>query len=274
VTYADKTLSRGYDFESLRAELDEWLLNCLHWAGLPVRAEENVYVADEYWDVQESPRDRKVRQSPLEAVRDRERSLADYHVHRADATPAQRAVLKAVTDGGEARDVDAIADDAGVSERTVYRAAETFGEVLQAVDGTLRMTDGVVREKVNDLLEQLESTAEWIEGSLDRLVDGEDRIAEDSPFAKWLRTYGIEFDAREGNLHVHAGQYDMVEIRKLLRAGLSAARQTGPHVFDDVFACSASWHDADGDRRTAVNPFALQGQSSIAVLGAHIARLG
>jgi len=274
VDYAEKNVPEGYDFESLYAELDEWLLNCVHWAGLPVRADESVYEADAYWDVTESVRDRHIRQSPLGAARDQEQDLAEYHVLRADATPAQRAVLKAVTDGGENQPVETVAENAGFSERTVYRAVDAFGDIMETVNGRLQMVDGVIREKASDLLGGLEDTLEWLDDSLDRLADGEDRLAEDSPFAKWLRTYGVEFDTTNHELHVHAGAYDTVEIRKLLRAGLSAARQTGPHIFDEVFRCSATWMCKDGDRREAVNPFALQGQSSIAVLGAHIARLG
>jgi len=274
VDYAEKAVPKGYDFEILYAELDEWLLNCVHWAGLPVRAEDDVYESDAYWDVTESVRDRKVRQSPLEAARDQEQDLAAYHVHRADATPAQRAVLEVVTDGGEDQPVDAIADDAGVSERTVYRAVEAFGDILETIDGRVQVVDHVIREKIEQLLAGLEDTMDWISGSLDRLTDGADRIAADSPFAKWLRTYGVEFDTMNNELHVHAGAYDIVEIRKLLRSGLAAARQTGPHVFEDVIACSATWTGTDGDEREAINPFAVQGQTSIAVLGAHIARLG
>ena len=271
----DGALPEGYDLDALRGELDEWLLNSLYWADVPIRADPQVYVADAYWTPAESERDIRLVEDPMPTMRERERRLAEHHVFSADATPDQRAVMDVATDGGP-QSIDDVAAAAGVSERTVRRAAETFGTVLEVVDGEVAAADGVIREKVDQLLATLGDAADWAQQSIeDVLADREQTIDEDSAFAKWMRTYGVNLveEGSDTEIAVHVGHYTKAEIQAVLREGLEAARHTGHNIHDILLRAGVSWYDQAGDRRRAERAFAIQG-NGISVLGNILARIG
>lgn len=59
----------------------------LDWAGITTRANERVYVADEYWNVTEAKRDLTVYQNPIEDIIQREQDLAVPYMTRGELTP-------------------------------------------------------------------------------------------------------------------------------------------------------------------------------------------
>lgn len=268
-------LPETYDFDALYQELDQWLVNCLYWAGVSIRADPHTYVADAYWTPTESERDIRLIEDPMPTMRERERRLAEYHVLQADVTPNQRDVLAVATDGGP-KEIDEVANKAGVSERTVRRAADAFGAVLEVDQATVSAADGVIRDKVDQLLATMEDTAGWVQESIENTLSKRDHtIGEDSALAKWMRTYGVNLTDRGSETHIsiNVGHYNLVEIRKLLREGLRAARDTGHNVHDVLLDAAVSYYDEHGDRVHDEAAFAIQG-NGIAIRGALLETIG
>jgi AcrR family transcriptional regulator len=241
-----------------------------------LRADPNVYITDQYWDLSESRRDRRVVDDPMPTLREREERLAEYHVMREDATPSERDVLASLADGGKL-DVDEVSESADVSERTVYRAAETFETIVDVSDRVVQLGDEVVRDKVSQLVSSLSNATEWVEDSLETIRERRGTyIDDDSAFARWMRTYGVNLDrsgAGQDELAIHVGHFDLVEIRKVLREGLRAARVTGHNLHDLLLDSAVSYYDTDGHRRRDEIPFAIQG-NSIAIKGALLEQIG
>lgn|GEM_PF-1684203 len=268
-------LPPAYDLDSLIGELDDWLVNVLYWGGVPIRADPHTYVADAYWTPTESERDVQLLEDPMPTMREREERLAEYHVLQADATPDQKEVLAVATDGGP-ESIDDIAAKAGVSERTVRRAAEAFGSILEIDQGVVSAADGVMREKINQLLATIEDAASWASESIGKLLEDRDhQIGADSAFAKWMRTYGVNMTRRGSDVEIsiNVGHYDLVEIRKLLREGLRAARDTGHNIHDLLLGAAVEYYNADGDRVRDEAAFAIQG-NGISIRGALLETIG
>jgi hypothetical protein len=261
------------DAFDLRAELTEWLLNALHWAGLPTSPDETVYVADQYWDVDARDDELPVRADPMPALEEQRRDLAEYHVLREDLSPGERSVLKALADGGEGHYED-VADAADASTSTVYRAAEKLSDVVDRAHGELRLTDEVVADRVDELFSSLEDTAAWIEGQVSALAREHEYLSEDSTFAKWMRSHGVGIEERRGqvDLELHGGRYTRDEVQRVLRAGYDAARQAGPNLGDTLLDASVTWTAPDGERVGPRQAFTIQSRSTIFALGNTTAR--
>lgn len=245
----------GFDFQDLRRELDEFLLFALNAAGLPLRADPDVYVEDEYWTVDERDRDVTVHADPTEELREAEEDLTRAYLAREDLTPTDRAVIEALADGGRMH-YEQLVEKTDSSSSSVYRAIDRWGTLVQKVGrGTYDLADDVVREKIEDVFTTLEDVTEWVERGIDAIVDGSDEIAADSPLAKWARRHGVLLDERADDLEVElTGDYSKLEIQKLLRAGLEAARDTGAKTAAR-FVDGSFTYRMDGHRKPDQTPF-------------------
>jgi hypothetical protein len=261
--------------DELRAELDEYLLSALHWAGLSTRATPEHYVEDEYWTLQEDDREVTIHEDPTEAVREVEQDLAVHHVAREDVTAGERAVLKALTDGGREMHHEELADASGTSSSTVYRAAEKFANVVRVANGTLSLEDEVIHEKLRELFAGLEERAEWVKRGIQDLVERDGLVSEDSALARWTRRYAVAItEDRDGMTVELTGRYSKHEIQRTLRAGYEAARATGANTATQFTEATFAWTTDDGDRRSNCSPFTVWSGSQLRVLGAPIGSIG
>ncbi len=257
----------GFDFADLQHEVDEYLMFALNSAGLPLRADPDTYVADEYWSLQETARDLEIHSDRTDDLRQAEEEMATYQLASDDATPAQRAVLRALADGGRAMDRDELAEDSDTSTSTVQRAFETFGSLIERVEqGTYALADEVIADKVDELMSGLEDVAEWVEDGIDALVESKHEIANDSALANWARNHRARVQGTYDGLEIDlAGTRNIVEIRRVLRAGLEAARRTGSKTAAEFVDADITF-TVDGDRRTQ-KAFSRIG-SGLKILGA------
>jgi len=257
----------GYDFQNLRRECDEFLMYALNAAGLSLRADGDTYVSDQYWPATERRRDLKIHADKPDELRETEEQLTTYHLASDEASSSERAVLHSLADGGRPMDRHELAENSGTSTSTVQRAYETFGPVIARIErGVYDIADDVVRDKVTELLDGLEDLTEWVENGIDAIVNGRGEISEDSALATWARNHRARIRDNYDGLEVElAGDRDLVEVRRVLRAGLEAARATGSKAARD-FADAQITFKIDGDRRTQ-KAFSRIG-SGLKILGA------
>lgn len=241
-----------FDFQDLRHELDEFLIFALNSAGLPLEADHETYVGDEYWSVETAQRGISVHADKTDDVREHEEDRATYLLASDEITPSQRAVLQAIADGGRQMDRHEIAAESDTSTSTVQRTYEACAGVIERVGrGMYYLADDVVREKISQLLNGLESATEWVEQGIDAIAENNAEIDENSPIRRWARNHGVRFNEDySGNIELDiAGPRGLVEIRRLLRAGLEAARSTGSKTAAKFADSTVIFRDLDGDRR-------------------------
>jgi len=255
----------GFDAYDLQEELVEWLLNSLDWAGVSLTPDEDIYVADEYFAVEglNEAIDVTLHPDPMPVLEEHKRDLAEHHIVGSDLTETQKKVLKVAVDGGQQHHEE-VAEAAGASSSTVYRLAEKLGDILRLENGLLQVADDVVRERCRDLLQVIERSADWVSrsiGQIRREADDVD-LTEDSPLAKWMRTYGVSIDrggyGRETwTVDIQVGRYRLDEIRRVLRAGYHAARATGAVVSDYFLEATFLWTDQDGSAQRREKAFTI-----------------
>ncbi|WP_323190746.1 hypothetical protein [Halostella sp. PRR32] len=250
-----------FDVRDLQRELDENLVNALHWAGLDTRANPDHYVPDQYWDVTEDEREVALHECPFDALEEIEGDIATQHFNRPDATDAERDVLRAFADGGMLTYEEA-AVRSDTSTSTVSRAVQRFESVLAKMGSKVGLEDDVVRTKVQQLFESVERAVKYVDRSLSDVVDEMDVLkTEDTPFARWMRKYGVTGgEKRDGlELEITAGKMSKYDVQRILRQGLDAARATGSHVVETVLESELTWHSLSEGRRTEVSPFTFAG---------------
>ncbi|PCR89430.1 helix-turn-helix transcriptional regulator [Natrinema ejinorense] len=259
-----------FDYQDLKSELDEYLLFALNAAGLPLHADPSVYVPDEYWDADERAHDVPIHSDPTEELREAEEDLTRAQLAREDLSPTDRAVVKALADGGQMH-YEQIVEETETSSSSVYRAIEKWGSLVDKVGrGTYDLADDVVRNKIEDVFAALEDVTEWVENGIDAIVDGNDEIADDSPLAKWARRHGAILQENYDEFDVElTGHHSKRELRHVLRSGLEAARNTGSSVAAR-FIDSSFTYRLNGDRRAGQYPFTTSG-GAVLILGTAMA---
>lgn len=216
--------------EDIRHELETYLLNALSWADIPTHPDEDVYVEDEYWSVEARPEDAPaidLHPDPIEGIVEQERDVATAALVDTDYTDREESVLRTLADGG-AQHYERLADQAGTSTSTVYRAAKKFDQIVERASGHLELADDVVRTRLNELFESVDRALDWAQQNVSELAhDGVD-VAKDSALGKWIRRYGaVMNDSREGiEIVLENGKLSRDELRRILRAGYDAAHQT------------------------------------------------
>ena len=257
----------AFDAYDLRDELTEWLLNVLDWAGITLAPTDDVYVQDEYFqlDALEDVADRAIDlyPDPMPALEEKKIELAEHHILGNDLTKTDMEILQALTDGGEYHHED-LAEETGTSSSSVYRLAEKIGDIIRQSQGVFELADEVIRDRLGDLFQCLKRTADWVDDSIAKVAqDAKDvELAQDSPLAKWMRTYGVSLQ-REGYGHdswtfdIQVGRYALDEIRRVLRSGYHAARATGAQISDRFLEATFSWHTKDGERETREKAFTI-----------------
>ena len=252
----------AFDVEALRRELDESLVNVLLWAGLPTRADPRVYTADHYFEATESERDLDLVENKMPSVQEGEEEQAVAHFARGDATKGERSVLAALTDGGDGADVDRLAELSDTSRSTVYRAAHKFDDLVEVANAKMSFEDNLIREKFQDLLNTFEDVTNWVVGGVRKLASDESTMLDqDSALARWARRHGVSITESRDGMVVDLGGRPLsrLELMKMLRAGVDAARGSGSLAYRRFISAEFSWSERGGGRKTGQRPINHRG---------------
>ena len=265
--------SSDYDVVDLEKELDEYLVCLLDWAGLATTAEADWVIPDAYWQPEDTDRGITVYPDPLEKVKEAEEGLAVHHLLSKDTSRGERAVLRALAETGETHYQD-LATESDTSTSTVYRAADTFSNIIKKTNGVLEFADDVLRGKFQELLEHLEDALEWVEHGIEHIHSSEQLIGEESAFASWARQYGASVLEKEDSIEIEfqVGRYSKYELQKILRRGYKAARRMGSQTATKLMKATVRFQNRDGNQRQR-RCFIPQG-TSISVFGDTTLTLG
>lgn len=252
----------AFDVDSLLRELDESLVNVLAWAGLPTRADPRVYTSDHYFDATESERDLDLVENRMPSVQEGEEKQAVAHFARGDATEGERSVLAALTDGGDGANVERLAELSDTSRSTVYRAADKFDDLVQIANAKMSFEDGLIREKFRDLLNTFEDVTDWVGGGVRKLSSDETTMLDqDSALARWARRHGVSITESPDGMLVDLGGRPLtrLELMKLLRAGVDAARGSGKLAYRRFISAEFAWTERGDGRKTGQRPINHRG---------------
>lgn len=251
-------------YEQAVGELEETVLNALHWGDVPIEADatvsdgkggaRDVFVADDYWTptVREEPVE--IAADPIPALAEQERHDAVADVVDPDATPAEFDVLEVVTDGGRV-DYEEVAERAGRSTSTVYRAIQQFDSILDTDNGAVGFVDDVVRSTVGDIVEQFAAARDATETALEQVAErarplSRSEDGEPSALERWINRHGIRvtqtYDQLEFEVPQAMSEYEMLH---LVRAGLDAAERS-PLLTERFEGALFTWTDRDEGRKS------------------------
>lgn len=196
--------SRRHDLES---ELDETLLNIIHWSGLRIDPG-GPYVSDAYFDVVESGRSISIIDDPTPEIRREQDAVVSGHLM--SMTESDQDTVEVMADGGVPT-VEELAAEAGWSERTIYRVLDRLGDVLDLQNGEVRFMSEYLEQRVRDSLD-----------AAARAVD-RDTDAGESSWASWRNRYGVDVDDSGARLVMRFGRVgDALDLRDALKDGLRA----------------------------------------------------
>ncbi|SDM50203.1 hypothetical protein SAMN04487949_1876 [Halogranum gelatinilyticum] len=264
-----------YDKDDLLADLDSALVNSLHWSGIPTSSSEP-FTADEYFQAEVDHRDVPIYDNPMDDLRDQEEDVALQNFARNDATEKRKAVVAAVLEGGDGQHIDDITEQTGVSRQTVYRAAETFSDVFEVVGGKASFTDGIVRDRFEELLSTFESATSWVNNQVRSLVERDNRDLAETALGQWARKNMTTVSQSADGLlvKVHDGRpLDRFELTKLLREGYEAARSEGfQTALEFVEKSTVVWSDYEGNRHES-SGIIRTSNAWVSVNGQHVAPL-
>lgn len=241
------------DRDAVVRELDETLLNVMHWAGIRVGADAvgEVVRSDAYFDADAMPAgDVRIVEDPTPELQATEETLATQQLQYGDGTlteTRQRIIERLVEAGPERYDDLAEAVDAHVS--TVYRTIQDFEHVLNSENGRVDFLDRVVRERIELLVGGLRQLGARAQQEASDLVDIRDALEyEDSAFGRWVQAHGARLaDVGRDTIEIDLSTVERgwMTIRKLLRAGFIAA--VGGKLGGSAFLnAQVRWTDEDG----------------------------
>lgn len=245
------------DRNTVKTELDETLLNVMHWAGIRVGADAagEVFRPDAYFDADSmSAEDVRVIEDPTPELKATEETLATQQLQYGDGTLTEkrkRIIDRLIQAGPERYDDLAEAVDAHVS--TVYRTIQDFENVLDSQNGRVDFLDGVVRERIESLVGGLRQLGARGQQSASDLVDIREALEyKDSAFGRWIQAHGVrlaEVDRDAVEIDFSSLERGWHTIRKLLRAGYIAA--VGGKLGGSTFLnAQVRWVDEDGVEHT------------------------
>ncbi|MFC6974320.1 hypothetical protein ACFQL1_06085 [Halomicroarcula sp. GCM10025709] len=240
----------GYD--SAVQELGETIVNALNWAGVEFSPTTETWVADPYFDVEQGERSYEVHSNPMPDLEEQEQASARDQLMRPETTAAEWDMLEAMTDGGSRR-YDELADDAGRSTSTVYRAVEQFDDILAVDGGEIRFRDGIVRDQIEQVAEWFGSTKDAAVESLRNVADRATPLSrgeegEPSALERWVNRHGIAVrDATDGIEMELSRPVSLQEMLKIVRAGPDAA-EASPMLTRRFEDAQITWKEPDSTR--------------------------
>ncbi|WP_276259917.1 hypothetical protein [Haloglomus litoreum] len=222
------------DRHDLGAELEESILNTLRWSGIPVRPDATTFIADDHFEPAATDRNVRLYDDPTPEVEAQQEALVVTALRQ--MTDADVDLVERLVEDGEGQDYRELADGAGHSVSTLYRALERMGDILRSDDGEIRFGSRKIAQEIRGIVE---STEHHIRNAADRasqLVTMNQQRAESSAFQQWLNEYAVEVLQRKDDGRVRV-RIDTVlsdlkadhypTIREALLEGYSAWVQDG-----------------------------------------------
>jgi len=175
----------------LLEELDETIINSLEWAEIPTSPGGTVYVTDDHFTATSRDADVPTHEDPTPRLESKQEHL--FMTVLRDVTPGQKSIIETLAaDGGQ--DADDLAESAGVSISTLYRALQKLDGVIESDNGHIEFTTEKLAQEVRGIIQSAESA---ITNAADRaasILDADLRQSASSAFSQWLAEYGAEFE--------------------------------------------------------------------------------
>lgn len=231
--------------EDVERELDTALLNCLHWADLPVRPDHQVFVGDAVFDVTARRRERRIAPDPLPRIEREEehrvtRALTSMVSPEESESDAQ-VIGELLADGGH-MSPERLADETDYTYRTVLRSLERLEDVVDHSYGEVKLRSQHVAqqlaERAGALLEDFGRLGDRMDSLGDDLAHALDGLGGDtSPFQQWAERYGVTLDDPDDDprviLRMGYRPADASELDEIVADGITAIRRTlGAEVAD------------------------------------------
>lgn len=151
-------------------------------------------------------------------------------------TDADVDLVERLVEDGEGQHYREVADGAGHSVSTLYRALERMGGILKSDDGEVRFGSRKIAQEIRAIVQSAEHHIKNAADRASQLVTMYQQRAESSSFQQWLNEYAVEVMQRENEGRVRV-RIDTVlsdlkadhypTIREALLEGHSAWVQDG-----------------------------------------------
>uniref|UniRef100_A0A445PPK1 Uncharacterized protein F3 n=1 Tax=viral metagenome TaxID=1070528 RepID=A0A445PPK1_9ZZZZ len=205
----------------LDEELTEWLYAILADAGLDLRANENVYVEDEYFSVENATTTASVVDLDLTEVRHEQESVVYKHLADGMAPTDQECLDVLVSDGGAVSPQD-LAESTGRHEDTVYNSLARMNDLVTHTYGEVSLKSTYTSELVADALDQAQQAVDTAAKTAADAVHASKRGLDNatSAFVAWCERYGVNYNDNDNGMTIDLGRVDSVqEVRNILRSG-------------------------------------------------------
>jgi hypothetical protein len=234
-------------------EFRESVVNALHWAGVDFAPTSNVWVEDPYFEPGTADEPVDVRPNPMPDLETQTRTDAVDQLTGPETSEGAWDVLVAMTDGGS-RHYQEVAEEAGKSASTVYRAAERFADIIEVDNGMVQFRDGIVRDQIEEVAQRWQSAKDSTMDALNRVAERASpfsRREDDEPSAleRWANRHGIVVHSTKEPLELeHKRPVSLQEILKVVRSGLDAA-EASPIPTERFENALLDWTGLDGEVR-------------------------
>lgn len=250
-------LNNGYidwdDRDTVQAELEDALLNVLHWGDVPIGGPNyrDVYRTDDpYFDVVSSDRDRTVIEDPTEELVGAEQDLAVDVYGDAQLTPKRQEILEYVLDGGGQR-YDDLVEQVDASVSTVYRTVRSLPHVLQADGGMVDFIDRAVRERMEQFFSAVRGLSATVQDDVAELVEYQEAAEyADTALGRWMQAHGVQlFEGERSDdigVDLRSVKRGWSRVRQILRSGVVAASSSSVSA-RRILDGRVRWIDGLGD---------------------------
>ncbi|OIB57437.1 DNA-binding protein [Natrialba sp. SSL1] len=194
----DNTAWAWADRHEVTEQIEETLLNALHWEDIPLGPDGNgVYVEDDHFDAVARDDLVELYDDPTPRLEAKSEHLLMTTLQDLGETPRE-VTEEVATDGGST--VDELADQLGKHPATIYRAIQDLDDILELDQGEVSFRVRKYREELRALVESAEYAIESFADRIQHVMGLADHVAESSPFQQWLAENGaeIEYDG-QGN---------------------------------------------------------------------------
>ncbi|WP_373190015.1 hypothetical protein [Halolamina sp.] len=185
--------------QALGRELEEKLVNVLAWAGVPIdpnalgaesESEFGAYVPDWHFRGTETHLEPELADDPTPKIERSQESMIVRSLQRMTNSGAGL-TDQLLADGGHAR-YDRLAEEAEVSESTVYRWLARMGDAVESDNGVITFTSAQLREQFQEIIGR---TVTSVQNAVDQAVRAADTVLEKDAYQ---RTAGDPFETWRG----------------------------------------------------------------------------
>ena len=241
---AKKSLSSGaFDWSErreLRHEIDELLINALHWSDVPTQADPTTFVADEHFAVTDAADPVSRHSDPTPEMEANQEALLVTALR--DLTDSDIELLESlVTDGGTKHTTD-IEDETGRGLSTIYRSLKRLRGLVENDNGEVSFSSKKIEQEIAGIVERTEQHIENAANRVGALYNLDVRQSASSAWDKWCQKYAARVvdETRRGN--------PVVRIDTMLSKLKSTS---APRIQDVLAKALKAWHK-DGRDVTAL----------------------